>query len=73
MIYLNLRYNLTGIVILDSIITIGSSVDLNMTVRDLRDIPRKWVDLKKSLKNFVDEDFGAYSASEGAFERLVSI
>jgi hypothetical protein len=46
MIYLNLRYNLTGIVILDLIITIGSSVDLNMTVRDLRDIPRKWDDLK---------------------------
>ena len=38
MIYLNLRYNLIGIVILDLIITIGSSVDLNMTVRDLRDI-----------------------------------
>ena len=28
-------------------------MDLNMKVRDLRDIPRKWVDLKKSLKNSV--------------------
>jgi hypothetical protein len=48
-------------------------VDLNITVRDLLHIPGNYVVLKKSLKNFVDEDFGAYSASEGAFERLVSI
>jgi hypothetical protein len=48
-------------------------VDLNITVRDLLHIPGHYVVLKKSLKNFVDEDFGAYSASEGAFERLVSI
>jgi len=67
MIYLNLRYNFTGIVILGSIIAIGSSVDLNMTVRDLRDIPRKWVDLKKSLKNSLGGVFRAYSADERAF------
>jgi hypothetical protein len=48
-------------------------VDLNITVRDLLHIPGYYVVLKKSLKNFVDDDFGAYSASEGAFERLVSI
>jgi hypothetical protein len=67
MLYLSLRYNFTNIVLLDSIITIGSSVDLNMTVRDLRDIPRKWVDLKKSLKNSLDGVFRAYSADERAF------
>jgi hypothetical protein len=42
-------------------------------VRDLRDIPRYAVDLKKSLKNFAGGAFGAYPAGEGAFERLVSI
>src|SRR5918997_5713078 len=49
------------------------SVDLNITVRDLRHIPGYCVILKNSLKNSVDEDIGEYSASEGAFERLVSI
>ena len=49
------------------------SVDLNMTVHDLRHIPGNCVNLKNSLKKSADEDFGAYSASEGAFERLVSI
>jgi hypothetical protein len=44
-----------------------------MTVHDLRHIPGNWVILKNSLKNFADEDFGVYSASEGAFEHLVSI
>jgi hypothetical protein len=48
-------------------------VDLNITVRDLRHIPGSYEVLKKSLKNSVDEDFRAHSASEGAFERLVSI
>ena len=48
-------------------------MDLNVTVRDLRDIPHYCVDLKNSLKKFMDEDFGAYSANEGAFESLVSI
>jgi len=48
-------------------------VDLNVTVRDLRDIPHYCVDLKNSLKNFPGEAFGADSASEGAFESLVSI
>jgi hypothetical protein len=41
LLYLYLRYRFTGILILVSIATIGTSVDLNMTVRDLRDIPRK--------------------------------
>jgi hypothetical protein len=50
-----------------------SSVDLNITVHDLRHIPDYWVVLKNSLKNFAEEDFGVESASEGAFERLVSI
>jgi len=44
-----------------------------MTVRDLRDILRYYLNLKKSLKNFADGVFGTYSASEGAFESLVSI
>jgi hypothetical protein len=48
-------------------------VDLNITVRDLRHIPGDYVDVKNSLKNFACWAFGAYSASEGAFERLVSI
>jgi hypothetical protein len=48
-------------------------VDLNITVHDLRDILRYPEDVKNSLKKFMDEDFGAYSANEGAFERLVSI
>ena len=48
-------------------------MDLNITVRDLRHIPGCYVVLKNSLKNSVDEDIGEYSASEGAFERLVSI
>jgi hypothetical protein len=61
------------IVVLDSSSTLRISVDLNMTVHDLRHIPGNWVILKNSLKNFADEDFGAYSASEGAFEHLVSI
>jgi hypothetical protein len=42
-------------------------MDLNMKVRDLRDIPCKWVDLKKSLKNSVGYAFRAYSAGERAF------
>jgi len=62
-----------GVVVLDSTRTIRTSVDLNITVRDLRHIPGYCVVLKNSLKNFADEDFGAYSAREGAFERLVSI
>src|SRR3712207_6003493 len=53
--------------------TRGPSVDLNITVRDLRHIPGCCVVLKNSLKNSVDQDIGGYSASEGAFERLVSI
>jgi hypothetical protein len=44
-----------------------------MTVRDLRDIRRYSVDLKKSLKNSAGVAFGAYSAGEGTFESLVSI
>ena len=32
LLYLYLRYNFTGILILFSIATVGSSVDLNMTV-----------------------------------------
>jgi hypothetical protein len=44
-----------------------------MTVRDLRDIPHYRVDLKNSLKNFAGGKFGTDSASEGAFESLVSI
>ena len=62
-----------GVVGLASTGTIRTSVDLNITVRDLRHIPDHYVVVKKSLKNFADEDFRAYSASEGAFERLVSI
>ena len=42
-------------------------MDLNITVRNLRDILRKWVDLKKSLKNSVGGVFRAYSAGERAF------
>jgi hypothetical protein len=42
-------------------------MDLNITVRDLRDIPRKWVDVKKSLKNSWDGVFPEYSAGERAF------
>jgi hypothetical protein len=42
-------------------------VDLNITVRDLRDIPHKLVDVKKSLKNSWDEAIRAYSAGERAF------
>ncbi len=61
------------ILILASTETRRSSVDLNITVRDLRHIPGYCVVLKNSLKNSVDEDMGEYSASEGAFERLVSI
>jgi hypothetical protein len=49
------------------------SVDLNMTVHDLRHIPGNWVVLKNSLKKFTEEDIGVYSAGEGAFEHLVSI
>ena len=60
-------------IVLVSTNTLRSSVDLNITVRDLRRIPDHCVDMKNSLKNSVDEDFGAYPASEGAFERLVSI
>jgi hypothetical protein len=48
-------------------------VDLNIKVRDLRDIPHSCVHLKNSLKNFVDGEFGAYSAGEEAFEGLASI
>ena len=48
-------------------------MDLNITVRDLRHIPVDCVDVKKSLKNFAGGACGAYSASEGAFESLVSI
>ncbi len=44
-----------------------------MTVRDLRHIPEYCVVLKNSLKNSAGGAFGAYSANEGAFERLVSI
>jgi hypothetical protein len=44
-----------------------------MTVRDLRDIRRYPVDLKKSMKNSAGGAFGAYSAGEGAFESLVSV
>jgi hypothetical protein len=65
--YLYLRYNFTGILLLVSIVTIGSSVDLNITVRDLRDIPCNWVDLKKSLKNSWGGAFREYSAGERAF------
>ena len=43
-------------------------MDLNITVRDLRDIPHNCMDLKNYLKNFAGGAFGAYSASEGAFE-----
>ena len=62
-----------GVVGLASTGTIRTSVDLNITVRDLRHIPGYCVILKNSLKNSVNEDIGEYSASEGAFERLVSI
>jgi hypothetical protein len=48
-------------------------MDLNITVRDLRDIPRKWVDVKKSLKNSWGVAFWAYSACERAFGSLASI
>jgi hypothetical protein len=48
-------------------------VDLNITVRHLRHIPGDCVVLKNSLENSVVGTRGAYSASEGAFERLVSI
>jgi hypothetical protein len=48
-------------------------MDLNIKVRDLRDIPHYWVDLKNSLKNFAGGAFGTYSANEGAFEDLASI
>jgi len=48
-------------------------LDLNITVRDLRHIPGYCVDVKNSLKYFPYEEFGAYSASEGEFEHLVSI
>jgi hypothetical protein len=65
--YLYLRFNFIRLVSLGSMDTIGSSMDLNMKVRDLRDIPCKWVDLKKSLKNSVGCAFRAYSAGERAF------
>jgi hypothetical protein len=42
-------------------------MDLNMTVRDLRDIPHKRVDLKKTLKNSRGGAIWAYSAGERAF------
>ena len=48
-------------------------MDLNITVHDLRHIPGDCADVKNSLKNFAGEACGAYSASEGAFEHLVSI
>ena len=48
-------------------------MDLNVTVRHLRHIPGDCADVKNSLKNFAGEACGAYSASEGAFEHLVSI
>jgi hypothetical protein len=48
-------------------------MDLNMTVRDLRDILHKWVDLKKTLKNSLGGMFWAYSAGERAFGTLASI
>jgi hypothetical protein len=62
-----LRYRFIGILILVSIDTIGTSMDLNMTVRDLRDIPRKQVDVKKTLKNSWGGAFRAYSAGKRAF------
>ena len=71
--YLYLRYKFIGILILVSIVTIRSSMDLNITVRDLRDIPCKWVNVKKSLKNSWDGAFRAYSAGERAFGSLASI
>ena len=48
-------------------------MDLNITVRDLRHIPGDCVEVKNSLKNSAGGACGAYSANEGAFERLVSI
>ena len=48
-------------------------MDLNITVHDLRHIPDDCVDVKNFLKNFVGGACDAYSASEGAFEHLVSI
>jgi hypothetical protein len=48
-------------------------VDLNITVRDLRHIPLYSVNVKNSLKNFVGGEPLANPASEGTFERLVSI
>ena len=48
-------------------------MDLNMTVRDLRDIPVIAVDMKNSLKNFAGGAFRAYSAGERAFGSLASI
>jgi hypothetical protein len=44
-----------------------------MTVRDLLHIPCYGLDVKNSLKNFAGGLLLSNSASEGAFERLVSI
>jgi hypothetical protein len=68
-----LRYKYFAIVILD--LTIGKKLwlDLNIKVRDLRDIPLYVVLLKKSLKKFAGSARGAYSATEGTFGALTSI
>ena len=68
MIYLNLRYSFTGIVILASIATRRLSIDLNIKVRDLRHIHLSGPIMKNSLKNFAGAAFGAYAAGQGAFE-----
>ena len=71
--YLYLRYTVTGVVVLDSTSGRRPSLDLNITVRDLLHIPYYGLDVKNSLKNFVGGLLLSNSASEGAFERLVSI
>jgi hypothetical protein len=68
-----LSYKYFAIVILDSSGSKGLRLDLNIKVRDLRDIPPFVVILKKSLKNFAGGACRAYSATEGAFGSLASI
>ena len=72
-LYLKLRYIHSAIVILVSVTGAGIRLDLNIKVRNLRDIPRFAAILKNSLKNFAGEARGAYPASKEGFGALASI
>ena len=60
-------------VILDSINGARFQLDLNIKVRNLRDILLSVVILEKFLKNSVDGMREAYSAVKGAFRASASI